>query len=122
VIDSHKVTSVVDSVRSKFGQLPKGACGLVYVDVDVSRVVAADRGFYFTMIRHAVEGALATPPILTQAGAVVMTTGLMAVSGRNAQKQPVTVRARGSMVVPNPGGSLPDGFTVADPWLMEKGE
>jgi hypothetical protein len=59
VIDSHKIASVVDSVRDKFGQIPAGACGLVYVDLDVLWIALRDLGFYLHMTRKAVEQALA---------------------------------------------------------------
>lgn len=120
VVDSHRMTSVVDSVREKFGQMPKGGSGLIYVDLDVSGVALGDLSFYMQMVNEAVKQALATPPPVSQLGAVVLTTGLVALPATNNRGESVTARVRLSLVVPNEAGSLPPGFRVADPWLFQK--
>jgi hypothetical protein len=119
VIDSHKIASVVDSVRDKFGQIPAGACGLVYVDLDVVRIALRDLGFYLHMTRKAVEQVLATPPVVTQIAAVVLTTGLVSVPVTTPEGKAVMLTCRLSVVVRNPAGSLPVSFNVPDPWLFD---
>jgi hypothetical protein len=112
VIDSHRMTSVVDSFRSKRGQIPKDGSGLVYVNLDVSHVAEGDVGLYMQMARNALQAALATPPGNPQIGAVILMTGVIPIPLALEDGQVVRALGRKSFLVRNPHGSLPDGLII----------
>jgi len=113
-VDSHRMSSVTDSVRRKRGQIPKGSGGVVYVNLDVSHVLEQDLGLYMQMAQGAVRSALTTPPGNPQIGAVVlMTTPILVPVGREGGEE-ARVSARTCYLVRNPHGTLPDGFTIPE--------
>jgi hypothetical protein len=111
-VDAHRMSSVIDSLRQKLGQIPRGSAGIVYVTVDVEHVLERDLGLYMQMARGAVHAALGTPPGNPQIGAVVLMTTPILVPVRKEKGEVVRVPARQCYLVRNPDGTLPSGFTL----------
>jgi hypothetical protein len=108
VIDSHKVTSIVDAFQPKRGQIPEQG-GLVYMSLDVSHVAEGDVDFYMQAAGSAVSGALLTPPENTRISAVILMTDLIPLRVVLADGQTSTALGRRSHLVRNPSAlfSLP---------------
>jgi hypothetical protein len=111
-VDAHRMSSVIDSLRQKLGQIPRGSAGIVYVTVDVEHVLERDLGLYMQMARGAVHAALGTPPGNPQIGAVVLMTTPILVPVRKEKGEVVRVPARQCYLVRNPDGTLPSGFII----------
>jgi hypothetical protein len=112
VIDSHRMSSVIDSFKRKRGQIAKESSGVVYVNVDVSHVAEGDVDLYMNMAQGAVLAALTTPPGNPQIGAVILVTTPTPVPVADGEGKVVRVRGRRFFLVRNPHGTLPDGFII----------
>jgi hypothetical protein len=110
VIDSHRMSSVVDSFMRKRGQIPKDSSGVVYVSVDVTQVAEGDVDLYMQMAQQAILAALTTPPGNPQIGAVVLVTTPVPVPVSDGQGNVRRVVGRRFFLVRNPNSPLPNGF------------
>jgi hypothetical protein len=111
-IDSHRMSSVIDSLRRKLGQIPKDSSGLVYMNLDVSHVAEGDVDLYMQSAQNAVHAALTTPPGNPQIGAVILMTSPIPLALKLEDGTVVRVLGRKSFLVRNPDGASPQGLII----------
>jgi hypothetical protein len=110
VINSHKLSSIVQSFNDSRGQIPEGGIGLVYIDLDVAYVVETDVAAYLEIVTAALKTCF-TSGTNTRIGAVAVTTAPLFIESGQDDNRTITLR-RHVKLVRNPYRSLPDEVVV----------
>jgi hypothetical protein len=109
-VDAHRLESIVQSFNAARGQLPKDEVGVIYVDLDVSKVAEADTDIYMRLVGIAIK-ELFTPQDNTRVGAVVLSGGPLMVRSTQHGRSVVSIEWP-RYDVRNPYGKLPSDFRL----------
>jgi hypothetical protein len=109
-IDSHKLSAVGNSFDDARRQIPRGALGIIYINLDVSGMDGAQIELYADLAADSLATRFA-PTMNTRVAAIVVTTEPQLIHHREGDREKV-ILSRLARIKRNPYRPLPDGVSI----------